>query len=93
MEANDFIAEVYRRMSLQTITQTGSIIIEPDDFLNNESATKFIHQYSSLLPDNKDAKILDIGFGDGWFMSICARLGYTNIYGADFHARKKWTKF
>ncbi|MCL2144996.1 MAG: class I SAM-dependent methyltransferase [Endomicrobia bacterium] len=35
------------------------------------------------LPENKDAKILDIGCGFGQFLSKITKLGYANAYGID----------
>src|SRR5271154_2557899 len=37
-----------------------------------------------LLPRDKRAPILDVGFGVGWFLAACLRLGYTHLSGADF---------
>ena len=42
------------------------------------------HESRGLLPSNKRAPILDVGFGTGWFLAACLRLGYTNLCGADF---------
>ena len=88
MEPNEFVAEVYRRMSLR-LREQKNLSIEWDDFLNNRTAVAAAGQYELVLPRNKNARILDIGFGQGWFMSACIRLGYTNIYGADFNAEEK----
>ncbi|HYM76158.1 MAG TPA: methyltransferase domain-containing protein [Candidatus Dormibacteraeota bacterium] len=42
------------------------------------------HQYAPHLPRDRNACILDIGFGRGWFLAACLKLGYTNLCGADF---------
>jgi SAM-dependent methyltransferase len=42
-----------------------------------------------LLPNDKQAAILDVGFGWGWFLAACLRLGYTNLSGADFGIANK----
>jgi 2-polyprenyl-3-methyl-5-hydroxy-6-metoxy-1,4-benzoquinol methylase len=42
-----------------------------------------------LLPAAKRAAILDVGFGGGWFLAACLRLGYTKLSGADFGVAHK----
>jgi predicted RNA methylase len=41
-------------------------------------------QYAPYLPKDRSAPILDLGFGGGWFVAACLKLGYEKIYGADF---------
>lgn len=41
-------------------------------------------QGRGLLPADRQTAILDIGFGGGWFLAACLRLGYTNLAGAEF---------
>ena len=82
MQPDAFVAEVYRRMSLRIATvprhpPTATVV------------DGIAREYRSFLPDRKDAAILDIGFGDGWFMAACQKLGYTNISGADFAPENK----
>jgi SAM-dependent methyltransferase len=48
-----------------------------------------ISEYQNILPPQKDANILDIGFGNGWFLAACLKLSYTRISGADFGASNK----
>lgn len=43
-----------------------------------------VHELRDLLPQNKNAAILDIGFGQGWFLAACLKLGYRELSGADF---------
>jgi 2-polyprenyl-3-methyl-5-hydroxy-6-metoxy-1,4-benzoquinol methylase len=45
---------------------------------------RVIGELRPLLPVEKDSQILDIGFGDGWFIAACVALGYTRILGSDF---------
>ncbi len=47
---------------------------------------QLVAELSFLLPTDKDARILDIGFGRAWFLAACIRLGYRNLEGADFGA-------
>jgi SAM-dependent methyltransferase len=42
-----------------------------------------------FLPGEKNAAILDIGFGTGWFLAACLSLGYGNLFGADFEVASK----
>lgn len=48
-----------------------------------------MREYARLLPSDKNANILDIGFGDGWFSVACRNLGYKNVHGADFAVDRK----
>jgi len=51
------------------------------------------HELRGLLPSDVGAAILDVGFGTGWFLAACLRLGYTNLSGADFGiAHKAYVK-
>jgi len=47
------------------------------------------HELRDLLPSDKQAPILDVGFGTGWFLAACLRLGYTSLSGADFGIANK----
>jgi SAM-dependent methyltransferase len=82
MKPNAFVAEVYRRMSLRT----ADVIRQPPAANVVEDVAR---EYRNFLPANKDASILDIGFGDGWFMAACLKLGYTDVSGAEFAPEKK----
>ena len=39
--------------------------------------------YATLLPNNKEASILEIGFGSGYFIKYLLSRGYTNIHGIE----------
>lgn len=82
MDPHNFVAEVYRRMSLRMIATKP---LPPTQRRISEVAEEYRH----FLPRNKDAAILDVGFGDGWFMAACLKLGYTNISGAEFAPENK----
>ena len=82
MDPHKFVAEVYRRMALRTADTKR---LPPATERINEVAL----EYARFLPASKDAVILDIGFGDGWFMAACLKLGYTNISGAEFAPENK----
>jgi 2-polyprenyl-3-methyl-5-hydroxy-6-metoxy-1,4-benzoquinol methylase len=87
MEPHAFIAEVYRRMAQRHATEkrrptwreteTDPVVIEAAP------------QYAPYLPPDKTARILDIGFGSGWFLAACLKLDYRNLSGADFAIANK----
>ena len=66
MQPDKFIAEVYRRMDMEDIRYIDSI--DPDVFLNNKFTKTAVKEYQKVLPEKKDTKILDIGFGGGNFL-------------------------
>ena len=87
MEPNAFVAEVYRRMSLRHSSERPQPSFA--EIQNDSRVLLAVAEYASLLPKRKDAAILDIGFGGGWFIAACVKLGYTNISGADFGSANK----
>ncbi|HZU45442.1 MAG TPA: methyltransferase domain-containing protein, partial [Terriglobales bacterium] len=82
VEPNAFVAEVYRRMSLRHAADQSRPSYE--QVQSDPRVSRAVREYSSILPKDKSAAILDIGFGRGWFIAACVRLGYTNISGAEF---------
>jgi 2-polyprenyl-3-methyl-5-hydroxy-6-metoxy-1,4-benzoquinol methylase len=82
MDPHAFIAEVYRRMALRHVAEKR----RPDWSETEKDVTVLTatRQYAPYLPKDKDARILDIGFGSGWFLAACLKLGYRNLSGADF---------
>lgn len=95
MEPNAFVAEVYRRMSLRHQAERPRPAFA--EIENDSRVLLAVSEYSHLLPTHKTAAILDIGFGGGWFMAACLKLGYSNISGADFGISNKsyiraWSK-
>jgi 2-polyprenyl-3-methyl-5-hydroxy-6-metoxy-1,4-benzoquinol methylase len=89
MEADFFTKEVYRRMALRASKSDNIHYRDLKNFLNQGDAKAAEVEYKNLLPKDKNARILDIGFGSGWFIAACVKQGYTNIYGADFFAKEK----
>jgi 2-polyprenyl-3-methyl-5-hydroxy-6-metoxy-1,4-benzoquinol methylase len=87
MEPNAFVAEVYRRMSLRHSFERPKPTFA--DVQKDSRVLLAAAEYRTLLPARKDAAILDIGFGGGWFIAACVKLGYTNISGADFGIANK----
>lgn len=83
MEPNAFIAEVYTRMSRRRppAQRAKSWVEMADDPMVLQAA----FEMEPLLPRDKGASILDIGFGRGWFVAACIRLGYQNITAAEFN--------
>jgi 2-polyprenyl-3-methyl-5-hydroxy-6-metoxy-1,4-benzoquinol methylase len=82
MDPHLFVAEVYRRMALRAADTRR---VPPAQ----ERIDEVAEEYRSFLPREKNAAILDIGFGDGWFMAACLKLGYTNISGAEYAPENK----
>lgn len=82
MEPHAFVEEVYRRMSLRHRRENAPVAW--NDFQNTSTVLQAEHELVGVLPSKKDAAILDIGFGSGWFLAACLKLGYRNLSGADF---------
>jgi 2-polyprenyl-3-methyl-5-hydroxy-6-metoxy-1,4-benzoquinol methylase len=87
MEPHAFVAEVYRRMAARHAHGRRS----PDwsEIENDSTVVQATYQYKPYLPTDKNAAILDIGFGTGWFLAACRKLGYRNLSGADFGIANK----
>jgi SAM-dependent methyltransferase len=81
VEPNAFVAELYRRMMLRRVEQMGAAVSIPPTL---QRVAAVAAEYAPHLPSDKAARILDIGYGDGWFMAACQRLGYSCVAGADF---------
>jgi 2-polyprenyl-3-methyl-5-hydroxy-6-metoxy-1,4-benzoquinol methylase len=87
MDPHDFVAEVYRRMSLRhPVENRGPTWSEIENHVTVRAA---FHDYQAYLPEDRNARILDIGFGGGWFLAACLRLGYRDLCGADFGIANK----
>ncbi len=87
MEPNAFVAEVYRRMSLRQRRDQANPSYS--EIMNDRRVLLAVDEYEALLPADKSAPILDIGFGGGWFLAACLKLGYSNLSGADFGIANK----
>lgn len=87
MDPHEFIAEVYRRMARRHAAEKH----RPnwDEIQKDVVVLTAAQQYAPHLPQNKAANILDIGFGGGWFLAACLKLGYSNLSGADFNIQHK----
>jgi len=87
MEPHAFIAEVYRRMAARHAQEKR----RPGwaETQNDSTVLQAAHQYAPYLPADRNARILDIGFGTGWFLAACLKLGYRNLSGADFGIANK----
>lgn len=82
MDPNAFIAEVYRRMAARHTREAA-----PPAWPETESSKivlQTLHQYAPYLPGEKTARILDVGFGSGWFLAGCVNLGYRDLLGRGF---------
>lgn len=49
----------------------------------DKTAAEYDAMYKEYMPVNKDAHILDIGCGKGFFLYYLQRQGYTNFWGID----------
>jgi 2-polyprenyl-3-methyl-5-hydroxy-6-metoxy-1,4-benzoquinol methylase len=87
MEPHAFIAEVYRRMALRQ--KTAKPMPDWNATQNDRTVVLATEQYKPHLPSDKAARILDVGFGEGWFLAACLKLGYRNLTGADFAIANK----
>jgi 2-polyprenyl-3-methyl-5-hydroxy-6-metoxy-1,4-benzoquinol methylase len=92
VDPHAFVAEVYRRMSLRhRAERRAPSWLEVKDeprVLQAEHELRGLLA-DGLLPDDKQAAILDVGFGGGWFLAACLRLDYTNLSGAEFGVANK----
>ena len=82
MQAEQFIFEVYRRLNERYGVSYD--LMEWQDMSSSSALRDAMVLYAPLLPEDKASPILDIGFGNGLFIAACIKLGYTNIYGAEF---------
>jgi len=87
MEPHAFVAEVYRRMSLRHRSEQHQPTWQ--EVKDQPRVLQAADEVRHLLPTDKNAAILDIGFGRGWFLAACFKLGYTNLSGADFGIENK----
>ncbi|MGC1650174.1 MAG: class I SAM-dependent methyltransferase [Candidatus Sulfotelmatobacter sp.] len=87
MDPHAFVAEVYRRMSLRHIADRRAPCWP--EVSEDPRVSQAKHELRGLLPSDDRAPILDVGFGGGWFLAACVRLGYTNLTGADFGIANK----
>jgi 2-polyprenyl-3-methyl-5-hydroxy-6-metoxy-1,4-benzoquinol methylase len=87
VDPHAFVAEVYRRMSLRHRAEQPA----PSwpDVNSDPRVLQATHELRGFLPSDHDAAILDVGFGTGWFLAACLRLGFVNLSGADFGIENK----
>lgn len=87
MEPNEFISEVYRRGA--ALMPGGPVVINVETFVASADKQR-IAIYKNILPSNLRARIIDIGSGNGEFLSACNALGYEDVTAADFRAVDKF---
>ena len=87
MEPNAFIAEVYRRMAQRHAGERSHP--KWSEAEKDPLVIASAKHYAPYLPSDRTAHILDVGFGGGWFLAACLKLGYTNLSGADFGIEHK----
>jgi 2-polyprenyl-3-methyl-5-hydroxy-6-metoxy-1,4-benzoquinol methylase len=96
MEPQAFVAEVYRRM--QQRAPGGAQPLSLDEMCLTPAVKSTIANYRDILPEDKGAPILDIGFGNGWFIAAALSMGYQNVYGAEYGVEQRrhiynWSPF
>jgi len=87
VDPHEFVAEVYRRMSLRH--QADQRALAWSEAKEYPGVLQIAGELRGFLPQDSRAAILDVGFGAGWFLAACLRLGYTNLHGADFGTDNK----
>lgn len=87
MDPHAFVAEVYRRMRLRHRAEQRAP--SWSEAKNAPRVLQAAHELRGFLPKDKHAAILDVGFGEGWFLAACLRLGYANLCGAEFGIESK----
>lgn len=90
MVPKEFVAEVYRRMSVVSQLQSGNRKLRTlEEFIEAEPPFHWAYQavnYRHRLPSDRAAAILDIGCGPGHFLAACATWGYLNLTAMDYVA-------
>jgi hypothetical protein len=81
MTPEEFVREVYARMARRRGPQPPLAL---EAIQNSDVYRNVMHNYPALLPSDREAPILDVGFGAGWFLAACIALGYRNLHGAEF---------
>lgn len=87
MDPHAFVAEVYRRMSLRHLAEQR--VRSWSEAKDEPRVLEAVDEVRGFLPQDKHAAILDVGFGEGWFLAACLRLGYANLSGAEFGIESK----
>jgi 2-polyprenyl-3-methyl-5-hydroxy-6-metoxy-1,4-benzoquinol methylase len=91
-EAKDYREKIYKfyRTSFRN-----NISVAQKDY---ERRVRFYkRRFRAVLPDDKDASILDLGCGEGFFLYFMEKSGYKNLYGVEIcteqiHVAKQFCK-
>lgn len=87
MEAQEFVAEVYRRMTLIHGTDELPMLSLHQFWQQNAWLKEYYRiNFSDLLPSDRSGSILDVGGGDGQFAAAALLEGYADVSVADFGA-------
>lgn len=77
-------AEIYERYLSTTYAPRNDLTEEG----LQRAADHLVRYFTSYLPVDKDAPILEIGTGSGAFLLCCEQLGYKNIMGVDISSQQ-----
>jgi 2-polyprenyl-3-methyl-5-hydroxy-6-metoxy-1,4-benzoquinol methylase len=88
-KANQFLKDFYERDHQYAISKGRINTLTISDPRKHKNVIDNLDIYKEILPKDKEEQILEIGFGEGWFIGICLELGYRNITVADFDAQSK----
>jgi len=80
-----FLYELYKRMPIDT--KHPYFNLSADAFYQKYPYLFEFYEdnYENLLPKDKNAKILDVGFGFGAFMVYMKKKGFHNLYGVEYN--------
>jgi len=84
-KANLFLCELYQRMPISESHPYFNL--SPDQLYQRYRFLFEFYEdnYGDILPQKKDMRILDIGFGFGMFMAYAKRNGFSNIWGVEYN--------
>jgi len=71
----------------QLINDYGKAIMDPIQQFNPKDYDRFIKRYhrlfASLLPSDRNSRVLDVGCGDGYFLKFLQSEGFSKLEGVD----------
>ncbi len=92
MDPQEFLAEFYRRLFAHRAQATSGMPSIPlDQYIAShaELIAPIAYNYQELLPSSREARILEVGYGDGNFLAACRSWGYHRLYGIEYSTLHK----